>query len=171
MENIQKNAGKNKLEQYDLQDDRLQFAEGIDRCARDGNDIAEADALTEQTDFAAILLLIGIVGLPIGCGTAHLDSFPAALGDVLVSAARHPFRDGQPLHRSDFKQDGADKGCDGIDLAVGVESLKVVILHIETDPMLVEALYDLEGLEGVTTETADFKTDHLVNVVGFHIID
>ncbi len=129
MENIQKNAGKNKLEQYNLHDDRLQFAEGIDRCARDGNDIAEADALTEQTDFTAILLLVGIVGLPIGCGTAHLDSFPAAFGDVLVSAARHPLRDGQPLHRGDFEQDGADEGCDGIDLTVG-KCLKVVVFHI-----------------------------------------
>ena len=113
-----------------LSDNGFQPTEGIDRCARDGGDVAETDALSEQTDFTAILLLVRILGFPIGCGTAHLDTFPAALGDVLVTTTCHPFRDGQPFHRGDFEQDGADEGCDGIDLAVGVEGLKVVVLDI-----------------------------------------
>ena len=66
---------------------------------------------------------------------------------------------------------GRDEGCDGIDLAVGVEGLKVIILDKEADSVLVEALDDLQGFEGVTTKTADFKADHLVDVVGFHKVD
>lgn len=49
-----------------LLDHGFQLAESIDRCARDGGDVAETDALSEQSDFTAILLLVRILGLTIG---------------------------------------------------------------------------------------------------------
>ena len=61
--NIQNKTEENTVNLCDI---RLQFAESIDRCARDGGDVAETDALSEQTDFTAILLLVGILGFPIG---------------------------------------------------------------------------------------------------------
>ena len=71
----------------DLCDDGLQLTKGIDGCTRDGIDVAETQPFPEKTDFSAILLLVGIIGFPIGGRTAHLDTFLAAFGYVLVPAA------------------------------------------------------------------------------------
>jgi len=61
-------------------------------------DVTERDTLPEQTDFLMVLVLVGIVALAVRGWSAHLDSFPAALGDVLVTATRHPLLDGQSLY-------------------------------------------------------------------------
>ena len=63
MMNIQKNGEKPKSR---LSDNRFQLAKGVDGCTRDGGDVTETDTLAEQTDFAAILLLIRILGFSIG---------------------------------------------------------------------------------------------------------
>ena len=147
----------------------MKLAESVDGSACDGGDVTEADTFLEEADFFGILLLVGIFGLAVGGGTAHFDPSFAALGYVLVTTAGHPFLDGQSFHRSDFKQDGADERGHRIHLTVGAEGLKVVVLDIQADPVLVEALNDFEGFEGITTETANFEADHFVDGVRFHI--
>lgn len=87
----------------------LQLAERIDAGPRDGGDIAEADAFPKQTDFLLVLVLVGIVAFTVGRWSAHLDTLPAALGDVLVTTARHTLLDSQPLHRRYLEENCADE--------------------------------------------------------------
>ena len=120
-------------------------------------DVTERDAFPEQTDFLLVLVSVALVALAVGRRSSHLDPFPAAFCDVLIPAAFHPLLDGLPLHRGNFEQDGTDKRCDGIDLAVFVEGVEVVILDVERYTVLVEVVDDLECLERIPPQTADFE--------------
>ena len=120
--NIQKKAEENKPTR-NLNKHGFQLLKGVNRCARNGCDVAETDAFLKQCNLTLILLFIRIHRFPVGRRSAHLDPFFAALGDVLVTATCHPLLDGQPLHRGDFEQDGADEGCDRIDLAVNASKV------------------------------------------------
>ena len=76
----------------------LDFLQGPDAGSGYRFDISQRNAFPEQGDFLLILVLVGIVALAIGLRSAHLDPFPTASGDVLVTTARHPFLDGQSIH-------------------------------------------------------------------------
>lgn len=92
--------------------------------------------------------------LPCSTGrSAHLDPFPAALGDIQVTPARHSFLDGEPFHRRYLEQDCADERCDRIDLPIRIEGVEVIVLDVERYPILVEVVDDLEGFEGIASQT------------------
>ena len=135
----------------------LDFLQGPDAGPGYRMDIPERDAFPEQTDFLLVLVLVGIVTFAVGGWSAHLDPFPAALGDIQVTTARHTLLDSQPLHRRYLEENCADERCDRIDLAVGVEGVEVVVLNVEGDPILVEVVDDFEGFERVSPEAADFE--------------
>ena len=118
-------------------------------------DIPERDAFPEQGDFLLVLVLVGIIALAVGGWSAHLDPIPAALGDIQVTTACHPFLDGQSFHRRYLEQDSADERCDRIDLPIRVEGVEVVVLNVEGDPILVEVVDDFEGFERVPSQTVD----------------
>ena len=76
----------------------------------------------------------------------------------VISAGRfHPFLDGQSLHTGYLEQDSTDERGDRIDLPIRIEGVEIVVLDVEGDPILVEVVDDLQCLEGITPQTADFE--------------